>query len=480
VTTRGPQLRQVLVIAVFSLSCFGLLLFLWLAFGGPVPLGPKGYRFKVAFNDAATLADQADVRIAGVNVGKVVAKDLAPAGGNRTLATIQIKSKYAPIHTDARAILRQKTLLGETYVEMTPGSTKAPMLKEGARLRDARVAPTVEFDELLRLFDRPTRRAFQQWQETTARATGGHSEDINDAIGNFPGFVEGAGDVVDVLDKRRAALGALVRNTGETFGALSRDEGALQTLITRNTQVLDTLAGKRESLSEAIEAFPTFLVESRRTLRRLQTFAPHATPLLRDLEPTLKDTRATLVSLRTLSPDARALFNQLPALVSAGRSGLPALSRVLRGLDPTFASLGPFLQQLNPMLAYLELNQSVVSDFLNIGPSALNLKTTTQPNSGSNGHALPQLIMLGDQSVPATTRSPSNRGNTYFAPGALASDVLKKLYTLPNWDCNSAGGEHGPTNSSQGCSVQGPIGFQGRTTKFPQVHEAAPGGRDAG
>ena len=29
---------------VFALSCFGLLLFLWLSFGGPVPLKPKGYR----------------------------------------------------------------------------------------------------------------------------------------------------------------------------------------------------------------------------------------------------------------------------------------------------------------------------------------------------------------------------------------------------------------------------------------------------
>jgi phospholipid/cholesterol/gamma-HCH transport system substrate-binding protein len=477
--TRGPKLPHILVIAGFSLSCFGLLLFLWLAFGGPIPLQPKGYRFQIAFNDAATLADQADVRIAGVDVGKVVDKKLDPTG-NRTLATIQLKNEFAPIHTDARAILRQKTLLGETYVEMTPGSTRAPKLKENGRLGNARVASTVEFDELLRLFDRPTRVAFQQWQQSTAKATAGHEEDLNDAIGSLPGFVTGANDVVDVLDRRRDALSALVRNTGTTFGALSRDENALRTLITRNTQVFDTLGARRESLAEAIAAFPTFLDESRRTLRRLQTFAPHATPLLRDLKPTLRDTRATLSSLRTLSPDARALFDQLPALVSAGHAGLPALSHVLRGLDPTLASLGPFLQQLNPMLAYLELNQSTISDFLNTGASALNLKVDTFAGSGSNGHALPQLVMLGDQSLPATTRSPSNRGNTYFAPGALASDVLKKLYTLPNWDCASAGGEHGPTSSSQGCKVQGPIPFQGRTTRFPQVRAAAPGGRDGG
>src|SRR5881409_2749777 len=99
---QAPSLGRILVMAGFALSCFGLLLFLWLAFGGPIPLTPKGYRFQVAFNDASTLADQADVRIAGVDVGKVVDKKLDPHG-NRTLATIQLKNEFAPIHVDARA-----------------------------------------------------------------------------------------------------------------------------------------------------------------------------------------------------------------------------------------------------------------------------------------------------------------------------------------------------------------------------------------
>ena len=47
-------------------SCFGLLLFLWLAFGGPIPLKPKGYRFQTSFAEATQLAKEADVRISGV------------------------------------------------------------------------------------------------------------------------------------------------------------------------------------------------------------------------------------------------------------------------------------------------------------------------------------------------------------------------------------------------------------------------------
>ncbi len=35
----APSLGRILIAIGFTLSCFGLLLFLWVAFGGPVPLG---------------------------------------------------------------------------------------------------------------------------------------------------------------------------------------------------------------------------------------------------------------------------------------------------------------------------------------------------------------------------------------------------------------------------------------------------------
>jgi ABC-type transporter Mla subunit MlaD len=75
----SPSASRIVIIAGFALSCFGLLLFLWLAFGGSIPLGPKGYRFKVAFPDAATLADQSDVRIAGVAGGWPTAGSRRPS-----------------------------------------------------------------------------------------------------------------------------------------------------------------------------------------------------------------------------------------------------------------------------------------------------------------------------------------------------------------------------------------------------------------
>src|SRR4051794_22220369 len=145
--------------AGFALSCFGLLLFLWLAFGGTIPLKPKGYRVTASFSEATQLAKEADVRISGVPVGKV--KTITPdKRTGRSDVVIQLDSQYAPLPSDAKAILRQKTLLGETYVELTPGSAPARKIPEGGKLRISQVSPTVELDEIYRSFDPPTRRAF--------------------------------------------------------------------------------------------------------------------------------------------------------------------------------------------------------------------------------------------------------------------------------------------------------------------------------
>ena len=117
----------------FTLSVAALLMFLWTAFGGTLPLRPEGYRFKATFPEASLLVKEADVRMAGVNIGKVKNKELGK-GGRTTLVEMEIDDRFAPIGRDARAILRQKCLLGETYVEITPGSPGGASLDDGGTL----------------------------------------------------------------------------------------------------------------------------------------------------------------------------------------------------------------------------------------------------------------------------------------------------------------------------------------------------------
>src|SRR3954453_5140441 len=120
-------------IVIFTASCFGVLIYVCVSVGGPVPLKPEGYRFKATFTEAPLLVTQADVRISGLNVGKVKKTSRAPNGG--VLAEMEIDERYAPLASNARATLRPKSLLGQTYVELTPGTRDAPALKEGETLK---------------------------------------------------------------------------------------------------------------------------------------------------------------------------------------------------------------------------------------------------------------------------------------------------------------------------------------------------------
>ena len=161
--TGSPPISRVITMVAFALSCVGLLLFLWLSFGGTIPLGAQGYRINVSFPNAQDLATQADVRIAGVSVGKVVSTRLDPKG-NRTLATLQLQTNYTPIRDDTRAVLRTKTILGETYVQLLPGAPNAPPIPDGGTLPRSQVQPTVQLSDIFNALDPTTRHAFQTWQ----------------------------------------------------------------------------------------------------------------------------------------------------------------------------------------------------------------------------------------------------------------------------------------------------------------------------
>ena len=115
-----PSTAAILGMTGFTASCVGLLIFLWISFGGSLPFAPQGYRFSVEFDQAVELASQAQVEISGVTVGHVVGVSLDHRTG-LSRAVIEINRQFAPRPADTRATLRQKTLLGETFVELSPG-----------------------------------------------------------------------------------------------------------------------------------------------------------------------------------------------------------------------------------------------------------------------------------------------------------------------------------------------------------------------
>jgi phospholipid/cholesterol/gamma-HCH transport system substrate-binding protein len=475
---QAPSLGRILTMVIFALSCFGLLLFLWLSFGGPIPLKPKGYQFKVAFPEATQLGLEADVRVAGVSVGKVRDKSLDPAHPDRTVATIEVDRKYAPIARDARAILRQKTLLGETYVELTPGHARqAGTVPDGGFLADARVAKTTELDEIFNALDPKTRASFRTWQQDLSRAVAGRGQDLNDALGNLPAFADNGSDLLAVLDSQSSQVSELVRGTGQVFGALTRDEGQLHNLIVNASDTFDATSRQQEALAQTFRIFPTFLDESKATFQRLESFSKDTDPLVQELRPAARDLAPTLRDVRALAPDLKSLFVNLDPLITASKTGLPALRDTLTQAKPLLGQLQPFVEQLNPALQWLEYQQLNTADFISNGAAALadTIPTVTDQEMG---HYLRQFGPTGAETVGMyPSRPAASRGNAYLSPDALTGEQRDRYMMFGNFDCKNAGGEHMTqvpnTSDAPSCFVQSaPAWPPGNTNPYPHIGAA--------
>jgi phospholipid/cholesterol/gamma-HCH transport system substrate-binding protein len=434
---RAPSTTQLLVIAGFALSCFGILLFLWVTFGGPTPFKAKPYEIKVPFNEATQLAEQSDVRISGVNIGKVQNIALAP-NQKQALATVDIDDKYAPLPASTRAILRTKTLLGETYIELTPGSHSGPKLADGATVPEANVAESVQLDEIFRTFDPETRAAFQSWMQEAAVAINGQGGSLSYAIGEFEPTFTDFDKLFRILDTQRVAVGQLFRNGAATFRALRGREGELASLIQSSNAVFQTTARRDHDIEALFRAFPTFQDESRLTLNRLRGFAVNADPLMRQLVPAAEQLSPTLIAFANLAPEAKGFFEGLTKVIGVAPTGFPALRKLFRDdFPPLLRAVDPFLRNLNPIFTGLNLYKHEVTSFFGNVAAATNGELTTENKNGEKVHFLRVIAPLNPESLATLGSSRLTSGRTSaYSPPLWAKDVASGL---PSFNVSQCG-----------------------------------------
>jgi len=493
---RAPTLGNILVIILFVLSCFGLLMFLWESFGGPLPLKPKGYQFSVSFPRTLALAEQSDVRISGVNVGHVIS--LKRGNDGRTHAKIEIAGKYAPIRADMHAILRQKTLLGETYVQLIPESRGGPFLRDNGQLASSQVEPSVTLDDILSAFDPKTRRDFQIWQEALAEGINGRGEQINASFAKLEPFVEHATRLVTILDSQEGAVRELVHNTGVVFNALASRDHQLEGLIANGERTFHAAAEGSQGFAQAFQALPTFEHNSRVALKEIDKFAVDASPYLDEFRPAERQLALLLTAAKPFAPEFDKFLTDLGPLTKAAKVGLPDVKKTLDLTVPVLENLRPVLHNLDPFLQYTgEYVPEVQAFFANLtAASASHGANGSTLGVGPSEHLLTAMNVLSPESLAIyPSRIGTARSNPYFHSGAFNS-LASGLPVFSSSSCaNSAPSVSGPANETiseeiikqiQGfgvanepetpnkvaappCNQQGPLTFNGQTSQFPHV-----------
>jgi phospholipid/cholesterol/gamma-HCH transport system substrate-binding protein len=133
-----------LLVGFFMVVGFLAILYLAVKIGSYQFYGQSGYKVYASFNKTGGVKSGAAVEIAGVPIGKIRSITL----DNETyeaVTELQI-NQGIKLQEDAIASIKTKGLLGEKFIQITPGGSDA-ILKNGGRIRETESA--VDIEELI-------------------------------------------------------------------------------------------------------------------------------------------------------------------------------------------------------------------------------------------------------------------------------------------------------------------------------------------
>ena len=134
-----------LAVGLFMIAGIICLGYLSIKLGRMEVLGSKGYEIYAHFSNSGSLKSGSSVVIAGVDVGRVKGIALKDYQARVVLDLRQ----GVEIQEDAIASIKTKGLIGEKYIEITPGGSEK-IIRPGGRIRDTQ--PAVDLEELISKF----------------------------------------------------------------------------------------------------------------------------------------------------------------------------------------------------------------------------------------------------------------------------------------------------------------------------------------
>ncbi len=349
---RTRRLTQYATILAFLVLTGGLLWYLVGQTGTRVEIGKHPYRIDVQLPTAVQLVPNSDVRASGVKVGAVTAVEREEDGTARVRIRID-HDGAKPIARDATVQVRTKTLLGENYLELVPGTRAAGTVPSGGTLALRQADPSVQIDDILSSLDADTRREVRRSLARSALAVSGRSRDLNQALGALQPTVESGGRVLRTVAEQRRDLDALVRQTGRVLETVSARGDDLERFVRQGRRAGDAVAVRDRELAAAVRELPTVLAPARRATRALARFSADAARPIDELGDGVQALAPTVRDLRPTARATTALLRDVPSLARRLDPLLTSLERTTRTGGPLVAPLERTLRELNPALAYL-------------------------------------------------------------------------------------------------------------------------------
>jgi phospholipid/cholesterol/gamma-HCH transport system substrate-binding protein len=325
------------------LAAIVLLVFSFFGFSRYNPFSDP-YTFTATFESANNLQPKSPVRIAGVDVGKVIEVEPLPGGTGAARVKMEIQKRGLPIHKDAQLKIRPRIFLeGNFFVDLQPGTPSSPNLEDGGNIGIHQTATPVQFGEILTALQSDTRSDLQTFfKEFATEGLGnGGAEAYNRMLTDAPEALRNVAIANEAtLGRRPHDLSRLMRGQQRLFSQLVANPGALKDLVTNLNLTAEAFGRNDAALQASVPALRDVLrvgqpalVALNDTLPTLRVFSREALPGVRSSAPTLRASlpfirqARLLVRPQELRGLAADLSRAIPDLARVNRSAIPLLDQ---------------------------------------------------------------------------------------------------------------------------------------------------------
>ncbi|MEJ2861559.1 MlaD family protein [Actinomycetospora flava] len=419
---------------------------------------PSG-RVEALFADASPLRAGNEVRMYGVRVGlieEIVLDPPAPGGHRLARIVMDVEPEAQQLHADATAAIRPVSLLGERFLDLSPGSPQAPAADDPAVIGPERTSRAVDVDDVLNTFDDPTAAALASMVTTLGEGLRGRGPQAAAALDALAPALARTDRLTAVLDDQNAALNRMIDDGSRVSAALAdRDGATLDELVDTTRRTVDAVAAQREALDRTLVALPDTVAATRRTLGELAGTADATTPVLRSIRPVTRDLGALSRELREFSDAADPALGALPPVIDR-------LDTLLDQARPAVADLRPAADDLRSVAGSVRpIGETVLSHERGV-PSNLELAMSgiadwAMATSGYDGvsHYFrgvavvtpTTLCNIGAGALPPGT-IPGNAPLCPAAPGGLSLPALPGADAVPGGEPGAAGSGTGGDNAT--------------------------------
>ncbi len=262
--------KQEIGVGVLLLVALVLLAYMSLKVGAIGALGERVHA-TVQLADAAGLTEGALVKLAGVEIGAV--DELVVVDGQAQIS-LSIDASLG-IRQDARAQVRARSVLGEKFLSLTPGSADAPLLRDGDVLYNT--AAQVEIDQLLNamlpLIEQVDGQALAAVLDATAHALQSDPDRVERMLG----------DLEVILENTAAAsqqVPELLASAEQTLQKVDRTADQASPMLRDGRAVLSRLDEATVGLPHAVDDAEDALAEVRALIGETRTAVDHGDDLL--------------------------------------------------------------------------------------------------------------------------------------------------------------------------------------------------------